>query len=240
MLPPPTTAGWYSNPERPGTKRWWDGTQWTEHITADGPPPGSRNSQKTSALAVVSIVTAFIFPPVGVIIGIIALRKIKTSGEAGRSLAIIGIGLSAAFIALNVLLGVVALGLAFSTNKPADPAATARAANSDLTAITTHLGILEVTDTPYPPAGEDFFRDPKFGGTGSRLFPGGLPREGASLLICYNSDRTSFQLWEAIDDRLFSQVREEGETFEVKGETALPECSGDYPVTGPRWNSGQE
>jgi Protein of unknown function (DUF2510) len=24
-------AGWYMDPDQPGTTRWWDGTQWTEH-----------------------------------------------------------------------------------------------------------------------------------------------------------------------------------------------------------------
>lgn len=30
-------AGWYDDPTRPGTKRYWDGNGWTEH-TADGYP----------------------------------------------------------------------------------------------------------------------------------------------------------------------------------------------------------
>lgn len=33
---PATTipAGWYPNPQNPAQQRWWDGTQWTEHVSA--------------------------------------------------------------------------------------------------------------------------------------------------------------------------------------------------------------
>jgi hypothetical protein len=29
---PSTPAGWYPDPNAPGGQRWWDGTQWTEHV----------------------------------------------------------------------------------------------------------------------------------------------------------------------------------------------------------------
>jgi len=29
--------GWYDDPNVPGGKRWWDGTQWTEHVAEPGP-----------------------------------------------------------------------------------------------------------------------------------------------------------------------------------------------------------
>ena len=38
----PTHAGWYWDPNgRPGLFRWWDGVQWTRHVTPDrtDPPP---------------------------------------------------------------------------------------------------------------------------------------------------------------------------------------------------------
>jgi hypothetical protein len=33
--------GWYEDPQAPGGKRWWDGTQWTEHVAVPdrGPAP---------------------------------------------------------------------------------------------------------------------------------------------------------------------------------------------------------
>ena len=27
-----TSPGWYDDPNAPGTKRWWDGSQWTDHV----------------------------------------------------------------------------------------------------------------------------------------------------------------------------------------------------------------
>ena len=37
-----TPAGWYPDPEIPGGQRYWDGTQWTEHlaVAAAVAPPG--------------------------------------------------------------------------------------------------------------------------------------------------------------------------------------------------------
>lgn len=45
-LPTPATApsGWYPDPNAPGTQRYWDGSQWTEHAantTAQQPPNAS-------------------------------------------------------------------------------------------------------------------------------------------------------------------------------------------------------
>ena len=42
MVSSQTPAGWYPpDPTRPGELRYWDGTQWTEQTTVQGPPPAN-------------------------------------------------------------------------------------------------------------------------------------------------------------------------------------------------------
>lgn len=36
MNTPSTPAGWYADPTRPGTQRYWDGEKWTEHYQSTG------------------------------------------------------------------------------------------------------------------------------------------------------------------------------------------------------------
>jgi hypothetical protein len=31
------TAAWYPDPQTPGQVRWWDGTNWTEHVSVPAP-----------------------------------------------------------------------------------------------------------------------------------------------------------------------------------------------------------
>lgn len=38
--PPPTPAGWHSDPNDPTLNRWWNGSQWTEHSAPKVAPPG--------------------------------------------------------------------------------------------------------------------------------------------------------------------------------------------------------
>ncbi len=56
-----TQPGWYPDPQNPATMRWFDGTQWTEHVspvvTMDpNAPRGSSRSAGKTALIVVAIV----------------------------------------------------------------------------------------------------------------------------------------------------------------------------------------
>lgn len=59
-------AGWYPDPQRPGGLRWWDGTAWSEHVSAT-PAAGdsSRNwamAAHLSALVAMALALAFVGP----------------------------------------------------------------------------------------------------------------------------------------------------------------------------------
>lgn len=60
---------------------------------------------KTSGLAIAAIILAFLFPLIGLILGIVALSSIKKSGEKGRGLAIASI-----VVSLLIMLSGIAIG----------------------------------------------------------------------------------------------------------------------------------
>jgi hypothetical protein len=57
----------------------------------------------TNAMAVLSLVLAFVFPPAGVVVGLVARSQLKRSNEQGDGLATAGIILSAVFTAAILL-----------------------------------------------------------------------------------------------------------------------------------------
>jgi hypothetical protein len=65
------------------------------------PPPGHRTP--VNSLATLSLVFAFVFAPVGAILGHLGLSQIRRTGELGRDRALIGLSLSYAFITLTVI-----------------------------------------------------------------------------------------------------------------------------------------
>lgn len=66
------------------------------------PPPG-RVAGQTNTMAVLAIVFAFLFPPLGIVFAAIARRQIQRTGEEGRSLATVSLVLGIVFTALEVL-----------------------------------------------------------------------------------------------------------------------------------------
>jgi hypothetical protein len=128
--PPP---GWYSDPQVPGTLRWWDGVRWTEHRSslplqpafavgyghqgspqfvttdyADAPSwllPTGRSGLAIAAgyLGLFSILV--MFAPISLVVGILALRDLKrTPGKLGKGRAIFGIVMGALFSIVLILL----------------------------------------------------------------------------------------------------------------------------------------
>jgi hypothetical protein len=67
-----------------------------------GPPP-SGPGRGTNVLAILSLVFAFVFAPAGVVLGHLAKRQIRTSGEEGDQLATWGLILGYVFTGLTLL-----------------------------------------------------------------------------------------------------------------------------------------
>jgi len=87
--------------------------------------PPSRPPVNT--LATLSLVFAFVFAPVGAILGHLGLAQIRRTGEGGRDRALVGVALSYAFITLAViaLIGWGAVAAIRSNQAPAPTAASA-------------------------------------------------------------------------------------------------------------------
>ncbi|WP_077077227.1 sensor domain-containing protein [Mycobacterium numidiamassiliense] len=67
------------------------------------PPPPPQYRPPVCTLATLSLVFAFVFAPVGAILGQLGLARIQRTGELGRNRALIGLTLSYAFIGLTVV-----------------------------------------------------------------------------------------------------------------------------------------
>jgi large-conductance mechanosensitive channel len=67
-----------------------------------GYPPAA--PQKTNTMAILGLVFAFLFQPLGIIFSAIGLSQIKKTGEKGRGLALSGLILSIVFMILGVVL----------------------------------------------------------------------------------------------------------------------------------------
>ncbi|MGC5377072.1 DUF4190 domain-containing protein [Micromonospora sp. DT68] len=66
-------------------------------------PPTPGPSRPTNLLAILSLVFAFVFPPAGAVLGHVAKRQIRTSGEEGGQLATWGMILGYVFTGLTLL-----------------------------------------------------------------------------------------------------------------------------------------
>lgn len=91
-------------------------------------PEGQQNvasatsSTKTNTLAIIAIICAILFPPIGLVLGIVALSQIKKNKEGGKGLAIGSIVVSSILIIGYVLIWVFVLGSLAMFNQAAQNA----------------------------------------------------------------------------------------------------------------------
>jgi hypothetical protein len=94
-----TYGGAYSgSPDPFGTEQFGTGP-----YGSPTPAPAPAPSGEVNTLATLSIVFAFVFAPVGVVLGHVALAQISRRGERGRDRALIGLTLSYVFILFAVV-----------------------------------------------------------------------------------------------------------------------------------------
>jgi hypothetical protein len=67
-------------------------------------PPGYAPGPSTNTMAILALVFAFIFSPAAIILGHVAKKQIRQTGEAGEGLATAGLWLGYIFTSLYVLL----------------------------------------------------------------------------------------------------------------------------------------
>jgi hypothetical protein len=87
MSTPPLTAygsvapaGWYVDPANPHGRRYWDGSAWTQHTAGATAPTAPRASSVSTGLVVAGYVLAVLAPVIGLILGIVAVKKHDGTG----------------------------------------------------------------------------------------------------------------------------------------------------------------
>lgn len=84
------------------------------------PPPPYGQPQGTNIMAILSLVFAFVFPPVGIVLGHIAKKQIRQTGEQGDGLATAGLVLSYIFTGLTALACCIGVIVALASNGGSD------------------------------------------------------------------------------------------------------------------------
>jgi hypothetical protein len=109
---PSMPPGWYADPWAPGGLRWWSGHDWTAYTGPAQPAGAAAYGRPTDGYALASLITSGIgVPLVGIVLGLIARRRIRRSNGTrdGNGMAIAGIAVGCVYLALAGV--VVALAL---------------------------------------------------------------------------------------------------------------------------------
>jgi eukaryotic-like serine/threonine-protein kinase len=93
--------GGYGGPTGHYDGDWFAAEPYPQPPIISAPP--TPHSQKTNTFATLSLVFAFVFAPVGAVLGHLGLAQIRRTGERGKDRALIGLTLSYAFIVVAVV-----------------------------------------------------------------------------------------------------------------------------------------
>jgi hypothetical protein len=93
----PIPAGWYTDPDEPTTRRYWDGDEWTDKTCEQN--LGGKKSSKNDTLVTIGWITAVFIPIVGLILGIVANSRGDKRGTYVIICSIVVFALSIALIA---------------------------------------------------------------------------------------------------------------------------------------------
>jgi hypothetical protein len=91
------TAAWYQDPENPQGMRYWDGAHWTEHKT-DYLASAPAKKPVSEGMVAAGYITSFLFPIIGVVIGLIVMNRGNKNGRWIFALSLL-------FIAVFLVIG---------------------------------------------------------------------------------------------------------------------------------------
>jgi hypothetical protein len=169
-----------------------------------GPPPGSPPpSRGTNVMAVLAIVFAFLFAPLGIVFGVVGRRQTARTGQPGRGLATTGLVLSVVFLLLGIATTVYVTVLAGqvlrsvpttapdlpAVSAPADPSPADPSPAGPTPAVTGPVGpgTVAVADGDYGPELPSDALAAEVGtrtGASDVICPGYLPAQVAGTSTC--------------------------------------------------------
>jgi hypothetical protein len=101
-----------------------------------GLPPADHKPQKTNTMAILGLIFAFVFSPLGIVFSAVGLSQIKKRREDGRGLAIAGLILSIVFLLVSIAVFAFALSVVTTTvEESTSAAAPLDAASADVEGV---------------------------------------------------------------------------------------------------------
>ncbi|MEJ2866513.1 DUF4190 domain-containing protein [Actinomycetospora sp. OC33-EN08] len=122
-----------------------------------GPPaaPGQQRPSGTNVMAILAVVFAFVFSPLGIVFGVIGRRQTRRTGQPGRGLATTGLVLSVVFLLLGIAVAVYLTVVAaqFARSIPTTPSGLPDVPGVSAPAVTgpAGSGTVAVADGDYGP-----------------------------------------------------------------------------------------